>query len=314
MPLIGQVGVMSCLSDAVTASQAKLLHRLGPNQFFSFSCGAGREDDPEVAEVMGKVVFYFSPRAAHNNLCPNLADPALYEATVMAKAFSTQDVKDVINCIGGVHVLFPLLETATSVSEAEEAYDIGYLSLRSGAEAAEGSRRSSVEDNSANSWNESAEWEMVPSSSFSDWKLEQNSISGFLTLIKNLVTNHTINTEQLMRGGGVSIIGALLLKATPKLIDVNVLMAAQLLVELTNASKDHKLLVQIYHHIFFDFRIWAKSEFHVQIGHIQYLSTIIKDDRKFFRKKFGVQFFLDVIRKHYGSAEADGGLSREDCR
>ena len=61
--------------------------------------------------------------------------------------------------------------------------------------------------------------------------------SGFLTLIKNLVTNHTINTEQLMRGGGVAIIGALLLKARPKLIDVNVLMATQLLVELAHVSK-----------------------------------------------------------------------------
>ena len=50
-------------------------------------------------------------------------------------------------------------------------------------------------------------WEMVPSSSFSDWKLEQNPISGFLTLMKNFVTNHTINHEQLMRGGGIAIIG-----------------------------------------------------------------------------------------------------------
>ena len=50
-------------------------------------------------------------------------------------------------------------------------------------------------------------WEMVPSSSFSDWKLEQNPISGFLTLVKNFVSNHTINHEQLMRGGGIAIIG-----------------------------------------------------------------------------------------------------------
>ena len=50
---------------------------------------------------------------------------------------------------------------------------------------------------------ETDSWEMVPSSSFSDWKLEQNPISGFLTLVKNFVTNHTINLEQLMRGGGI---------------------------------------------------------------------------------------------------------------
>ena len=48
-----------------------------------------------------------------------------------------------------------------------------------------------------------------------------------------------------------------------------------------------------------------------QIGHIQYLSTLIKDDRKFFRKKFGTQFFLDVVRVHYASCPA---LNKDDCK
>ena len=53
----------------------------------------------------------------------------------------------------------------------------------------------------------------------------------------------------------------------------------------------------------------------MQIGHVQYISTIVKDDRKFFRKKFGVQFLLDVIKKHYGS-NINGGsvLSKEDAK
>ena len=122
---------------------------------------------------------------------------------------------------------------------------------------------------------------MLPSSSFADWKLEQNPVSGFLTLVKNLVSHHTINTEQLMRGGGIHIIGVLLQKACANRIDVNVLMAAQLMVEMaTTMNRDQRLLSQIYHSILFDFRIWSKSEFHVQIGHIQYLSTLIKEDRK----------------------------------
>jgi len=35
-------------------------------------------------------------------------------------------------------------------------------------------------------------------------------------------------------------------------------------------------------------------------GHIQYMSTVIKDNRKHFRKKYGVQFLLDTIRLYYG--------------
>lgn len=36
------------------------------------------------------------------------------------------------------------------------------------------------------------------------------------------------------------------------------------------------------------------------VGHIQYLSTIIKDSRRLFRKKYGVQFLLDTLRIYYG--------------
>jgi hypothetical protein len=219
----------------------------------------------------------------------------------MAEPYCTQDVKDVINCIGGVQLLFPLLETATKDEAADDCSSIELMSL-SGEEKSPCPVPSSGGE----------DWELVPSSSFSDWKLEQNAISGFLTLVKNLVSGHTVNLEQLMRGGGVSIIGSLLQKARPELIDVNVLMAAQLLVELAHASKDSKLLFQIYQYVLFDFRIWSRSEFHVQIGHVQNVSTIVRDDRKFFRNKFGVQFLLDVIKKHYGTFCT--ALSREDCR
>ena len=108
-----------------------------------------------------------------------------------------------------------------------------------------------------------------------------------------------------------AIIGSLLIEAKPELIDVNVLMAVQLLVELAQSSQDPKFLFQIYHNVLFDFRIWSRSQFHVQIGHIQYLSTLIKGDRKYFRKKFGVQYLLDVIRAHYSPHDH---LSSEDSK
>jgi len=43
-----------------------------------------------------------------------------------------------------------------------------------------------------------------------------------------------------------------------------------------------------------------KSSTLVCAGHIQYLITIIKKDRKHFRKKYGVQCVLDIIRLYYG--------------
>lgn len=35
-------------------------------------------------------------------------------------------------------------------------------------------------------------------------------------------------------------------------------------------------------------------------GHIQYMSTVIKDNRKQFRRRSGVQFLLDTVRLYYG--------------
>jgi len=44
---------------------------------------------------------------------------------------------------------------------------------------------------------------------------------------------------------------------------------------------------------------------------VQYISTVIKDDRKYFRKKYGIQFLLDVIRQYYVSCEL---LSSDDSK
>lgn len=37
----------------------------------------------------------------------------------------------------------------------------------------------------------------------------------------------------------------------------------------------------------------------VHPGHIQYMSSIIREHRQKLRKKYGVQFILDALRTHY---------------
>lgn len=112
-------------------------------------------------------------------------------------------------------------------------------------------------------------------------------------------------------------------------------MAIQLLIEQVSLEKNMQLLQQMYQYLLFDFRIWNRGDFPFRIGesglldkfyrcfrnvlllmwlyfryiieselsilgHIQYLSTIIKDSRRVFRKKYGVQFLLDTLRIYYG--------------
>lgn len=89
------------------------------------------------------------------------------------------------------------------------------------------------------------------------------------------------------------------IQVQPSLIDVQVLMAVQLLVEFARDAQDPAFLQSLYQHILFDMRIWGRSQFHVRIGHVQYLSNLIHEDRHSFRKKYGPQYLLDVIKQHY---------------
>lgn len=99
---------------------------------------------------------------------------------------------------------------------------------------------------------------------------------------------------------GVPILGYLLRKTPAKMLDTFALMAVQSLVEFLRKNAEyHHLLEDFYRHVLLDFAIWAKTEFTVRVGHVQYVATVIKEDRKYFRKHFGVRFFLDVLRLYH---------------
>uniref|UniRef100_A0A452HZW4 Neurobeachin-like protein 2 n=1 Tax=Gopherus agassizii TaxID=38772 RepID=A0A452HZW4_9SAUR len=145
-------------------------------------------------------------------------------------------------------------------------------------------------------------------------RLEKNIIATFILMIKHFIQRHPINQDNLIHSHGVATLGALLQKVPGSLMDVNVLMALQLLIEQVSVEKNVQLLQQMYQHLLFDFSIWNRGDFPFRIGHIQYLSTIIKDSRRLFRKKYGVQFLLDTLRIYYGSGYKDSDLAPDDLR
>jgi hypothetical protein len=44
---------------------------------------------------------------------------------------------------------------------------------------------------------------------------------------------------------------------------------------------------------------------------VQYLTNLVREDRSFFRKKYGTQYVLDVIKQHYHNEE-HSDLSQDD--
>lgn len=176
--LNGQIGMITCFQDALSPHLVKVLHDMGPNNGLSFAS----EDSPEALDIHNRLVFFYSARACRGQACPNLHPPHLYEAMVLgAKAYCSHDVKDVINCIGGgVHVIFPLLETAAFADSDNDKESMNYMSLREDHEQDFIVAKSKKHRNKKNKATAEIEqdWELLPSSSFSDWKLEQNPISG----------------------------------------------------------------------------------------------------------------------------------------
>ncbi|XP_053386541.1 neurobeachin-like protein 1 [Mercenaria mercenaria] len=286
IPLNGQIGSVCIFHDAVSINQVKRLYAAGPNNLTVFN------DDSELQDLPGKMVLYYNARACKNTHIMDLSTNQNH-GQLLGQKCVTWDIKDVINCIGGIQVLFPLLEQVNRLPSPPEISSPEFKSLAS-----------------LNKATDQEDWVILPSSSYADTKLEQNQVAGFLTLLRNMVQTKPVNQQTFVQTNGAAVIGALLQKVNCKLIDVNVLMAVQLLVEAT-ASTNRTMLHHMYQYILFDFRIWSRSDFPVRIGHIQYLSTIIKDDRRHFRKMFGVQYILDVIRSHYSN---DCVLSEEDAR
>ncbi len=98
-----------------------------------------------------------------------------------------------------------------------------------------------------------------------DAKLERNRVAGFLALLRHMLCGHLANQNSLVRDNEVAMLGALLQKVEPSLLDINVLMAVQLLVDAV-AATNQTLLHHIYQYLLFDFRVWSKTDFPVRIG------------------------------------------------
>ncbi|XP_060050086.1 neurobeachin-like protein 1 [Erinaceus europaeus] len=287
--LEGQLGSVIIFHEALQPPQVKMLYLAGPNCLSPW-----KFQDTEIADLPGNVLLHYTAKACKNAICLDLSANSLHGRLTGNKVVNW-DIKDIINCIGGLNVLFPLLEQISHISERQIPEGLN--------ESTTPEVITPVEE----------DW-VVLTAKTSESRLEKNLIATFILIVKHFIQRHPINQDNLIHSHGVATLGALLQKVPSILMDVNVLMAIQLLIEQVSLEKNSQLLQQMYQYLLFDFRIWNRGDFPFRIGHIQYLSTIIKDSRRVFRKKYGVQFLLDTLRIYYGSGCKYTELSLDDIR
>uniref|UniRef100_A0A672I199 Neurobeachin-like 1 n=1 Tax=Salarias fasciatus TaxID=181472 RepID=A0A672I199_SALFA len=265
--LQGQMGGVMVFHEPLQPSHIKAICSAGPNCISPL-----KAQESELGDLSTKLLLHYSPKACRNPICLDLSPNTLHGRLTGNKVVNW-DIKDMINCVGGVPVLFPILEQCAEL----QPLLLVFLSFCGFVKKASRCFR------------------------VAEARLEKNLVATFLLVLKHFLQRHPINQEGLLHSHGVGTLGALLQKVwTAASVNNTVLVAVQLLIEQVTYEKNQALLQQLHTHLLFNFNIWNKGDFPLRIGHIQYMSTVIKDNRKLFRKKYGVQFLLDTMRMYYG--------------
>ncbi|CAL8289347.1 unnamed protein product [Lota lota] len=289
--LQGQLGGVLVFHEALQPAHVKAVCSAGPNCISPF-----KAQEAELGDLSTKLLLHYSPKACRNPICLDLS-PNLLHGRLTGNKVVNWDIKDMINCVGGLHVLFPILEQLALVAPDQP-----------GGEAPAGPEYITPDVTTPGD----GDWVILPTNRASEARLEKNLVASFLLVLKHFLQRHPINQESLLHAHGVASLGTLLQKLPAGRVDVNVLVAVQLLVEQVTYEKNPGLLQQLHIHLLFNCSIWSQGDFPTRIGHIQYMSTIIKDNRKQFRKRYGVQFLLDTIRMFYGSSCRESDMSEDD--
>ncbi|XP_016965491.1 neurobeachin-like protein 1 isoform X2 [Drosophila biarmipes] len=250
--------------------------------------------DNDLLELNSRFVFCYAPGAVWHGICQDLIPGGKYPGRINATHCKIVKIQETINSIGGISAILPILHRLVT---SDQTADISIGSVS----------EESLSCAPTPSAEEFTDWEMLSSNSYTEWKMLQQPLASFLCLLRYLTHEHETNQEQLLSSECLAIVGTMLQRCPPNLFDVNALMATHLLMESLQGHKAEaggQLLDALYTHIVFDFAIWSRLQFQITLGHAQYLSAMIKNDRKFFRKRYGVQFVLDVVRQYYSTPDS----------
>lgn len=253
--------------------------------------------DNDILELTSRFVFCYAPAAYSNNTCLDLIPPGRFLGLTQAQYCRIIKIQDTLNSVGGIQTILPILyyivknmkDLQVQVQDTNDSREeLEYYT----------SNTPPIHD-------EQSDWEMLSSNFYAEWKMMQHPLANFLCFLRYLTHGHESNQENLHNTECLSIIGKMLQKCPRELFDINALMAIHLFIESIqchkspNGNVNTSLLMDLYTNIAFNFEIWARLNFQITLGHIQYLNAMLKNDRKYFRKRFGVQYFLDIIQEYY---------------
>ncbi|EFA75292.1 BEACH domain-containing protein [Heterostelium album PN500] len=116
-PLYGQMGAFNIFDESLSPSQIQSIYSLGANFNTSFQDVEGistKNSHTFDQSLTNRLFLNYNCRAIEGDLCldntPNIGGDRNYDATLVAiNPCVSRDIKDIIYCLGGIKVLFPLI-------------------------------------------------------------------------------------------------------------------------------------------------------------------------------------------------------------
>ncbi|XP_031393123.1 BEACH domain-containing protein B isoform X2 [Punica granatum] len=273
----GQIGPVYMFNDAISSEIIQGIYSLGPSYMYSFVDQAASFSNNQLPSgifdpkdgLASKIMFGLNAQASDGRTLLNasaMLDQALdknsFEATVMigTQLCSRRLLQEIIYCVGGVSVFFPLIAQSDRY-ESEESGQFEDL--------------------------------LTPIT-------KERLTAEVIELIASVLDENLANQQQMHLLCGFSILGFLLQSVPPQQLNLETLSALKHLFNvITNCGLAEVLIEDAISHVFLNPLIWVYTAYRVQRELYMFLIQQFDNDPRLLTSLCRLPRVLDIIRQYY---------------
>ncbi|KAL0366361.1 UNVERIFIED_CONTAM: BEACH domain-containing protein B [Sesamum radiatum] len=282
-PFLGQIGPIYLFSDAISSEIVQGIYSLGPSYMYYFldneisvyvdNFSSGGVSDAKDG-LASKIIFGLNAQASDGRTLFNVSaivDQALdkkrFEAAVLGgtQLCSRRLLQQIIYCVGGVSVFFPLL-TQSDIYEHEASDQVGGTLLT---------------------------------------PIKKGHLTAeTIKLIASILDDNLANQQQMLLLSGFSILGFLLESVPAKQLNLETLSALKHLFSVvSNGGLSELLVTDAIACILLNPHIWVHAVYRVQRELYMFLLQQLDDDPRLLKCLCRLPRVLDIIRQFYQDNE-----------
>ncbi|XP_051118042.1 BEACH domain-containing protein B isoform X2 [Andrographis paniculata] len=274
-PFLGQIGPIYLFNDALSSEAVQNISSFGPSYMYYFLDNEIYVDNLLSGGVLdgkdglaSKMIFGLNAQASKGrtlfNVLPNVdltPDKKLYEAIVLggSQLCSRRLLQQIIYCVGGVSVFFPLL-TQSNMIENRRSHHVGELPTP---------------------------------------VTKESLAAETINLIASILDDNLANQQQMLLLSGFSVLGFLLQSVPAQQLNLGSLSALKHLFSVVSNGLSELLLNDAVSYIFLNPHIWVHTVYEVQREMYMFLLQQFDSDPRFLKSLCRLPRVLDIIRQFY---------------